>query len=60
MTGHQPEWKVKDKIQAYWPFHDDIAVLHYKVTMGKRIIEQTSSQQKALELLHINHMDIKK
>ena len=49
-----------EEIHLYWPFQDDMTVIDDEVMKGRRIVIQVSLHQKALQQLHINHMDIQK
>ena len=52
--------EAKQETPPYWPFYDHMVVGYGIVTKGRRIVVSVPLQQRALEQLHINHMDIEK
>ena len=47
-------------IRLYWSYRDDLAVIDRVVMKGRCIIIPAKLKQQVLDLLHLNHMDIKK
>ena len=54
-----PEAKVKEEVQLYWQFRDNMLVSD-GIVMKSRIAIPTSLQQRRLEQLHINYMGIER
>ena len=52
--------EVKEEIVLPCPFHDNMTVIDGTLTKGRRTVIPATLQQRALEQLHVNYMDIEK